>query len=53
MRDFLFETRPRLEKLTMRIIRQIGLPQHLASLEKEIVARYLSGNDADNDDDED
>ena len=36
MWDFLAETRPRVETLTLRIIKQIGLPKHLKSLQKKL-----------------
>ena len=36
MWDFLAETRPRVETLTLRIIRQIGLPNHLSELQKKL-----------------
>lgn len=37
MWDFLYETRPRLEKLTIRIIKQIGLPLEYKDLEKKLL----------------
>ncbi|MFW9993628.1 MAG: hypothetical protein ACFFD4_16400 [Candidatus Odinarchaeota archaeon] len=36
--DFLYETKPKLDKLTRRIIRQIGLPDGLKELEKVIIS---------------
>ncbi|MHA2336362.1 MAG: hypothetical protein ACXACX_03625, partial [Candidatus Hodarchaeales archaeon] len=36
MWDFLAETRPRVETLTLRIIKQIGLPKPLKSLQKKL-----------------
>ncbi|MHA1168830.1 MAG: hypothetical protein ACTSRU_13460 [Candidatus Hodarchaeales archaeon] len=47
--DFLIETKPSLDKITLRIIRQIGLPENLKELEKAILA--AADDDEESDDD--
>jgi len=47
--DFLIETKPSLDKITLRIIRQIGLPKDLKELEKAILA--AADDDEESDDD--
>ena len=53
MWDFLAETRPRVETLTLRIIKQIGLPKHLKSLQKKLEEFEEESFDYFDDEDED
>lgn len=47
--DFLYETRPNLDQLIIRIIKQIGFPEKLSSLENKIVKFTNQEDDEDHD----